>query len=87
MTFPPYIAHTNPIFIDPTILPFDKICIDKISITTGMMFKVEYELLSKPVIQMFSKNGDIHSHDTRKIIVLRVSMGTNNSTYYSKYIK
>ena len=29
------------------------------------MFKVEYELLPKFVTQMFSKNKDIHSHDTR----------------------
>ena len=52
MTFSPYLAHTDPIFKDLTILPLDKIFIDRIGIT---MFKVEYELLSKSVIQMFSK--------------------------------
>ena len=61
MTFSPYLAHTDPIFKDLTILPLDKIFIDRIGIT---MFKVEYELLPKSVIQMFSKNRDIHSHDT-----------------------
>ena len=65
MTFSPYLAHTGPIFIDLAILPFDKIYIDRISI---MMFKVEYELLPKSVTQMFSKNKDIHSHDTRNKI-------------------
>ena len=44
----------------------NKIFIDRISI---IMFKVEYELLPKSVIQMFSKNRDVHSHDTRKKIV------------------
>ena len=52
MTFSPYLAHTDPIFKDLTILPLDKIFIDRIGIT---MFKVEYELLPKSVIQMFSK--------------------------------
>ena len=32
------------------------------------MFKVEYELLPKSVTQMFSKDKDIHSHDTRNKI-------------------
>ena len=49
MTFPPLLAHTStdPIFEDLVILPFDKISVDRISIT---MFKVEYELLPKTVI-------------------------------------
>ena len=45
------------------------------------MLKVEYELLSKSVIQMFSKNRDIHSHDTRNKDFLRVTPGTKNFTY------
>ena len=52
MTVSPYFAHTDPIYKDLPILPFDKIFIDKIAIA---MFKVEYELLPKSVIQMFSK--------------------------------
>ena len=63
MTFSPYLAHTDPICKDLANLPFDKIFIDRIGIT---MFKVEYELLPKSVIQMFSKNRDVHSHDTKK---------------------
>ena len=38
-----------------------------------MMFKVEYELLLTSVIQMFYKNTDIHSHDTRNKNLLWVS--------------
>ena len=45
------------------------------------MLKVEYELLSKSVIQMFSKNRDIHSHDTRNKDFLRVTTVTKNFTY------
>ena len=50
------------------------------------MFKVEYELLPKSVTQMFSKNKDIHSHDTRNKNLLRVSIGTKNVTYLSARI-
>ena len=71
MTFSPYLAHTDPIFKDLTILPFDKIFIDRIAFT---MFKIEYELLPKSVIQMFSKNRGIHSHDTRNLLI--VATGT-----------
>ena len=83
MTFSPYLAHTGPIIIDLAILPFDKIFIDRINI---MMFKVEYELLPKSVTQMFSKNKDIHSHDTINKHLLRLSIGTKNVTYLSARI-
>ena len=83
ITFSPYLAHTDPIYKDLAILPFDKIFIDIIGIT---MFKVEYELLPKSVIQMFSKNRDVHSHDTRKKNLLRVTTGTKNFTYLSARI-
>ena len=63
MTLSPYLAHTDPIYKNLAILPFGKIFIDSKGIT---MFKVEYELLPKSVIQLFSKIRDIHSHDTRK---------------------
>ena len=47
---------------------------------------MEYELLPKSVTQMFSKNKDIHSHDTRIKKLLRVSIGTKNVTYLSARI-
>ena len=71
MTFSLYLAHTGSISIDLAILPFDKIFIDRINI---LMFKVEYELLPKSVTQMFSKNKDIHSHDTVNKNLFRVSI-------------
>ena len=83
MTFSPYLAHTAPIFIDLAILPFNKIFIDRIGIT---MFKVEYALLPKSVTQMFTKNKDIHSHNTRNKNLLRMSTGTKNSSYHSARI-
>ena len=78
MTSSPYLAHTKPIYKDLATLPFDKIFMDRIGIT---MFKVEYELLPKSVIQMFFKNRDIHSHDTRNKDLLRY-----NNWYKEFYI-
>ena len=50
------------------------------------MFKVEYELPPKSVIQMFSINREIHSNDTRNNDLLRVTTGTKNFTYLSARI-
>ena len=73
-----YLAHTSLIFKDITILPLDKLFIDtRIGIT---MFNVVYELLPKPLIQIFSKNRDIHSNDARNGNLLRVSTDTKNFT-------
>ena len=73
MTFSPYPAHTDPLFKSLEILPMDKIFIDRMGIT---MFKVTYELIPKSIHQLFSKNKDIHSHNTRNKNLLRVSTGT-----------
>ena len=59
MTFSSNLAHTDPIYKDLAILLFEKIFIDRIGIT---MFKLEYELPPKAVIQILSKNRDVHSH-------------------------
>ena len=83
MTISPYLVHTDPIFKNLTILPLDNFFIDRIGIT---MFKAEYELLPKSVIQMFSKNRDIHSHDTSNQNLFRVATGTKNFTFLSARI-
>ena len=79
MTFSPYLAHTDPLFKNLEILPIDKIFIHRIGIT---MFKVTYELVPKSIHQLFSRNKDIHSHDTRNKDLLRVSTGTKKN-YFS----
>ena len=62
MTFSLYLAHTDPVFKSFEILPIDKIFMDRIGIT---MFKVTYKLIPKSIHLLFSKNKDIHSHNTR----------------------
>ena len=83
MTLSSYLAHTDLTFKYLTILLLDKQFIDMIGIT---MSKIEYELLPKSLIQMFSKNRDIHSHDTRNRNLSRVSTGTKYFTYLSTRI-
>ena len=84
MTFSPYLAHTDLLFKSFEILPMDTIFIDKIGIT---MFKVTDELIPKSIHQLFSKNKEIHSHNTRNINLLRVSTGTKNFTFLSSRIR
>ena len=79
MTFSLYLANTDPLFKSLEILPMDKICIDRMGIT---MFKVTYELIQKSIHQLFSKNKDIHSHNTRNKNILSVSTGTKKN-YFS----
>ena len=83
MTFSPYLAHTDTIFKDLTILPLNKSFIDRIGIT---MFKVEYELLPKSVIYKCFLKIEIHSHDARNRNLLRVATGTKNFTFLSARI-
>ena len=79
MKFSLYLAHTDPLFKSLAILPIDKIFIDRIEIT---MLKVTYELIPKSIHQLFSKNKDIHSHDTRNKDLLRAFTGTKK-LYFS----
>ena len=62
MTFSLYLAHTDPLFKSLEILPIYKIFIDRTGIT---MLKVNYELVPKSIHQLFSRNKNIHSHDTK----------------------
>ena len=62
MTFSPYLAHTDPLFKGLKILPVNKLYSDRIGI---IMFKATYDLLPKSITQLFSKNKDIHSYNTR----------------------
>ena len=83
MTFSPYHAHTDPLFKDLKILSVNKLFIDRIGI---VMFKATYDLLPKSITQLFSKNKDIHSYNTRSKDLLRVFIGTKNFTYFSPRI-
>ena len=83
MTFSPYLAHTDPLFKGLKILPVNKLYIDRIGI---IKFKATYDLLPKSITQLFSKNKDIHSYNTRSKDLLRVVIGTKNFTYFSPRI-
>ena len=46
------------------------------------MFKATYDLPRKSITQMFSKNKDIHSYNTRSKDLLRVVIETKNFTNF-----
>ena len=50
------------------------------------MFKATYDLLPKAITQLFSKNKDIYSYNTRSKDLLRVFIRTKNFTYFSPRI-
>ena len=62
MTFAPYLAHTEPIFISLELLPVEKIFINRVSI---VMFKFSCNMLPDPIAKLYSKNKDYHSHNTK----------------------
>ena len=79
MTFSPYLSHTDSLLKNLEILPIDKMFIDRIGITK---FKVTYELIPKSIHQLFSKNKDIHLHNTRNKDLLRVSTDTQQTLLF-----
>ena len=83
MTFAPYLAHTEPIFNSLELLPVQKIFINRIGI---VMFKYSCDMLPDPIANLYSKNKDYHSHNTRNKNHLKVPAGTKNFTSNSARI-
>ena len=61
----PWRAHTTPIFDELKILPLHKIYIYKIGI---LMFKYSQDLLPSIFNNIFTKNSQIHSYNTRQLL-------------------
>ena len=75
ITFSNYLAHTQPIFIDLSILPLDKLILHRIGI---IMYKIFNGMLPVIMNELYIKNRDIHSYNTRSSNLLRVPRGTMN---------
>ena len=79
ITFSERLAHTEPLFLQLNILPIDKLIQDRIGL---FMYKM-YNGLHPPTINnMYIKNSDIHTHNTRHKNYLHVSMA--HSDLYAK---
>ena len=62
MTFSPYLAHTETLFINLEILPLDKLILNRIAI---MMYKYTNDMLPSVMHELYKKNNEIHTYDTR----------------------
>ena len=60
----PWRAHTDPLFDELKILPLHKIYVYKIGI---LMFKFSQNLLPSIFDNIFSRNSQIHGHNTRQL--------------------
>ena len=79
ITFSERLAHTEPLFLQLNILPIDKLIQNRIGL---FMYKM-YNGLHPPTINnMYIKNSDIHTHNTRHKNYLHVSMA--HSDLYAK---
>ena len=75
ITFSHYLAHTQPIFVDLSILPLDKLILNRIGI---IMYKMSNGLLPEAMNVLYIKNSEIHSYNTRSSNLLRIPRGTAN---------
>ena len=69
ITFSHYLAHTQPLFIDLSLLPLDKLILNRFGI---IMYKICNGLLPEVINVLYVRNKDIHSYSN----LLRVPKGS-----------
>ena len=74
ITFSYYLAHSEPLFIDLSILPFDKMYFNRISI---FMYKQSNGLLPNVMNELYISKNEIHKHNTRHSVKLYISKGSD----------
>ena len=79
MTFSPYLAHTETLFINLEILPLDKLILNKIAI---MMYKYANDMLPSVMHELYKKNNEIHTYDTRNKDLFRIDSGQKGLNMY-----
>ena len=78
VTFSNYTAHTQPIFIELNVLPFNKLVIQRIGL---QMFKYRNHTVPTAIADMFISNNLIHTHNTRQQSNLRQPVGKQEYMY------
>ena len=79
MTFSPYLAHTEILFINHEILPLDKLTFNRIAI---MMYKYNNDMLPSVMLELYKKNNEIHTYDTRNKDLFRIDRGQKGLNIY-----
>ena len=72
MTFTPYVAHTETLFINLRILPLDKLILNRIAI---MMYKYTNDMLPSVMHELYKRNNEIHIYGIRNKDLFRIDRG------------
>ena len=78
ITFSHYLAHTVPIFDTLNILNFNNLVVHRICL---MMFKYSKDLVPLPIVELFTRNYELHNHYTRQSQSLHTAVGRNEAIY------
>ena len=73
-----YFEQTEPLFKELEILRFKKLVIKRILL---MMFKYSLGIVPKPITLLFTRNDEIHHHNTRHSSLLHPMIGRTEATY------
>ena len=76
-----YLAHTDELFIDLTILPIHKLMPQRVSL---QMFKYSLNTLPEVICELFITNDTFHSHNTRNKNKLRSKMSNRENYLYMR---
>ena len=78
ITFSCYFEQTEPLFKELEILSFKKLVIQRILL---MMFKYSLGIVPKPITLLFTRNDEVHHHNTRHSSLLHPMIGRTEATY------
>ena len=78
ITFSCYFEQTEPLFKELEILSFKKLVIQRILL---MMFKYSLGIVPKPITLLFTRNDEVHHHNTRHSSLLHPMIGRTETTY------
>ena len=79
MTFSPYLVHRETLFINLEILPLDKLIMNRIAI---MMYKYTNDMLPSVMHELYKKNNEIHTYDTRNKDLFRIDRAQKRLNIY-----
>ena len=78
INFAHYKASANPIYIQLDILPFYKVIIQRVAI---VMYKFTHNMLPEAMSELYCKNNEIHTYNTRQTALLHVPSGTHTRNF------
>ena len=78
ITLSHHLAHTVPLFDTLNILNFNNLVVHRICL---MMFKYSKEVVLLPIVELFTRNYELHNHYTRQSQSLNTAVGRNEAIY------